>query len=155
MQLVRESTLEEFPICFECNRSDCEVYATKGSDLYYCSSCWQDFLEADRDWEACRKTLFVANPSSCSGCHCAGPFYANPIKYATKSDDRMDWLCRTCLGGEVPEACLQYPPPLLPFPPGLAFNCRNLVATDFMFPRKGCGIWPTIERNIAILESEP
>jgi hypothetical protein len=144
--IIREATLGPFPRCWHCDSVDEVVYAQRGKELYYCGPCWQHFLANEgTDWERCRSTLMVANPEHCHKCNGSGPYFIDP----NESDG--SWLCAPCWGEGLPSRSLQYPSPLLQMPTTSHHACSGLVASDYRIVSKNCGIWPTVERNVAIL----
>jgi hypothetical protein len=146
VQLLHEARVGAFPSCWQCAAADRVVYALPGKDLFYCEVCWRTFLAKQRgDWEQCRPTLTMANPPHCPKCQEPGPCFAEANVLGGS------WFCRGCWGSALPEAALQFPPPLMPLPTSWHRFCHGLVASDYRFVHEAAGIAPTVQRNIAIL----
>jgi len=139
-------TLGPFPRCFHCDCSEEVVYAQRGNDLYYCGPCWKHFLAKEKgDWERCRPTLSVANPPCCPECSGPGPCF---LEAGVQGGS---WCCGPCWGAAMPARVLQFPSPLLQWPTAPRNKCTGLIASDYRIVAENCGIWSTVERNMAIL----
>jgi hypothetical protein len=51
----------------------------------------------------------------------------------------------------MPARVLQFPSPLLQWPTAPRNKCTGLIASDYRIVAENCGIWSTVERNMAVL----